>query len=44
MDVVQVEAPIEPDEGLPADAPAALFYGHVDPEYNVPLYRAQVTR
>jgi hypothetical protein len=41
---LQVEVPIEPDEGLLADAPLALFYGHTSPTYNLALYKAQIDR
>jgi polyribonucleotide 5'-hydroxyl-kinase len=44
LSAAQVEIPIEPDEGLLADAPLVLYYGHTDPAYNVEMYKAQALR
>lgn len=42
--MLQVEVPVEPDEGLLADAPIVLYYAHTDPAYNTDLYKAQISR
>lgn len=44
LSAVQVEVPIEPDEGLLADAPLAMFFGHTAADQNAALYKAQVDR
>ena len=39
-----VEAPIDVEEGLPADIPLVYYYGHTTPEVNPNLYKSLVER
>ena len=39
-----IETPIDPEDGLYTDAPAAFFFGHTTPSANFDLYRTQVDR
>jgi hypothetical protein len=42
--MLQIEVPIDPDEGVVADAPLVLCYGNTDVMHNVDVYKAQVDR
>ena len=37
-----VEAPIDVEEGLPADIPLVYYFGHASPDVNPDLYRSLV--
>ena len=39
-----IEAPIDVEEGLPADIPLVYYYGHTTPEVNPQLYRSLIER
>ena len=41
---MQIEVPIEPDEGVVADAPLVFCYGHTDVNHNMDVYTIQVKR
>jgi hypothetical protein len=41
---LQIEVPIEPDEGVVADAPLVFCYGHTDINHNMDVYKTQIKR
>ena len=41
---MQIEVPVEPDEGVVADAPLVFCYGHTDVSHNMDVYTTQVKR
>lgn len=44
QNLIQVEVPIEADEGVLTDAPLVFCYGHTEVMHNSDVYLAQVDR